>query len=327
MKEWAELPVSAHIKRMRAALAAVLPQWGLGAADLRFIFHGENTTFRAFTKRGSFLIRVARPGYHTPRETLSEMTWLEALHAETGLCPQPVRTRDGEFVVPLDQPDVFASHVCVFKWMDGTIVGRRLSNSTLIETGELTARFHQHAAGWKPPHKLDRPGWEIISGKQRTEENQLAWRLLPAEHRRFFGTVERDALHAYETLSHRRDIGLLHLDLHARNVLRTPRGLAAIDFDDCGFAPWVVDLAVSAAYWNTKQTERMQSLLHGYHQVREFPAHQLKYLPVLIAWRCAGVCLWVTARAESNAMFRARLKPIQDNLLKTARSALTRSYT
>ena len=326
MKPWNELPVAEQVKRMRGVLATVLPRWGLGKAELRFIFHGENTTFRARTKRGDFLIRVARPGYHTPEETLSELAWLESLHAETGLCPQPVRDSDGEFIAVLDANDVYASHVCVFRWTDGVIVGRRTGRKTLIETGELIGRFHNHSAAFKPLKKLQRPSWQRMTGTDPEPEAATSWKLLPAEHRRQFRAIQRWALPTYASIAHRRDIGLIHADLHSHNLLRTPNGLAAIDFDDCGFAPWVMDFAVAGAYWNKDQPDRLAWMLEGYQRQREVSMHQLQHLHLLIAWRLAGVCLWVTARAQENETFRPRLLKIQDNLLRQARGALERDY-
>ncbi|MCB9894857.1 MAG: phosphotransferase [Planctomycetes bacterium] len=327
MKDWADLPVSAQVRRIRGALADVLPRWGMRDAELRFIFHGENTTFRAHTRRGDFLVRVARPGYHTISETLSELAWLTDLHAGGIACPNPVASRDGELVIALDEPGVGASHVCVFEWVEGTIVGRRLGRSTITAIGELMARLHEHAAGWKRPRGFDRTGWLVMTGQQPTPETQATWKLLPAEHRREFQAIRRAAMRAYESLSHPRDIGLLHADLHSRNVLHTSDGIAAIDFDDTGFAPWVTDLAVASAYWNERQTERMGWMLEGYHRVREFPAHQLQHLPTLIAWRIVGVTLWATARSQSNAFFRKRLKSLQDAMLKMAREARARTCT
>lgn len=326
MKDWADLPVSAQVKRTRGVLADVLPQWGLGKAELRFIFHGENTTFRAHTNRADFLVRVARPNYRTISEAESELHWLTDLCAETGLCPQPVKTRDGQFVVKLSAKHVFASHVCVFRWMDGVVVGRHMSAATLRETGEMMARLHEHAAFWKPPKSFDRPGWQRMANAEGSKENEATWKLLPPEHQREFRAIGRKAVAAYEKLSRRGDIGLLHADLHRRNVLRTKGGLAAIDFDDCGFAPWVTDLAVAAAYWNKDQRKRFQWMLEGYQRVREFPPHQLQDLSLLIAWRLAGVCLWATARAQNNATFRATLSETQDALLRLARGALDRHY-
>ena len=327
MNDWADLPVAAQVRRIRGTLCQMLPRWGIGDAEVKFIFHGENTTFRANTRRGDFLVRVARPGYHTMRETRSELAWLTDLHAHGIACPRPVATRDGELVLPLDAQGVFASHVCVFEWVDGTIVGRRLGRQAITGIGELMGRLHEHAAGWKRPRGFDRPGWLVMTGQQPTAETQAAGKLLPAEHRREFEVIRRAAMRAYKSLSHPRDIGLLHADLHSRNVLHTRRGIAAIDFDDTGFAPWVTDVAVASAYWDERQVERFCWMMDGYHRVREFPAHQLKHLSTLIAWRIVGVTLWVTGRAESNTFFRARLKSIQDAMLKLARGARARTYT
>ena len=91
-----------------------------------------------------------------------------------------------------------------------------------------------------------------------------------------------------------------------------------IDFDDCGFAPWVYDAVVAVAYRKDPSGECFDTMMEGYHRVREFPAHQLKFVPLLIAARLASVSVWVSARARNNAFFRSRVDEIRGNLLKQA---------
>lgn len=323
MKPWAELPVAAQVKRIRRALDGMLPQWGMREPDLRFIYHGENTTFQATTSRGSFLIRVHRLGYNSPRETESELIWLEALD---GLGPRPVRARDGELVARVNTPGVAASHVCVFRWIEGKIIAHRFSLQTGAEVGSLMARLHEHASSWRQPAHFTRHDWRRMSMFTDEAAPPEVWELLPAEHRREFESVKKAVVPVCRGLSRSGGAGLLHADLHGFNVLRTDHGLAAIDFDDCGFAPWVYDVAVTCGFWRSHHREKYAALMEGYHRVREFPDGQLQHLPLVIAARLAGVCLWLTGRAQENAKFRKDLRENQDRLLRRVREALARKF-
>jgi Ser/Thr protein kinase RdoA (MazF antagonist) len=324
MKPWAELPVSAQVKRIRRALDNVLPAWGLGNAELRFIFHGENTTFRATGAAGSVLVRAHRAGYNTPEQTRSELAWVEAVHRDTGLASRPLTTREGSFIAQLKVPSVPMSHVSVLEWQEGKVLGTHFGDETVREMGEIVARLHEHAVQWRRPTWFSRPKFGF--GEEFTDANP-SWLLLPERHRRFVAEFKDDAARAFKALVGRGETGLLHSDLHGRNMLRTPRGLRVIDFDDCGFRPWVQDIAVACAFWDRRQPERLAALLQGYHRVRDLPSRHLDGLPLFVAARLAGVALWVTGRAQENARFRSDLRKNQDRLFKRAREALARQYS
>jgi Ser/Thr protein kinase RdoA (MazF antagonist) len=187
--------------------------------------------------------------------------------------------------------------------------------------------LHKHATNWPRPREFKRHDWRRISMFTEAAAPRDVWDLLPDEHRREFAGVKTAAVRVCKRMSAGGDTGLLHADLHGFNVLRTDRGLAAIDFDDCGFAPWVYDVAVTCGFWRSRHRERYAALMEGYHRVREFPANQLQHLPLMIAARLAGVCLWLTGRAQENAKFRSDLRKNQNRLLKRAREALARQYS
>jgi Ser/Thr protein kinase RdoA (MazF antagonist) len=319
LKPWAELPVSAQVKRVRGALATVLPKWGLGTARLRYVFHGENTTFRAFAGRRSFLVRAHRAGYNTPEQTQSEMAWIEAVHRDTGLAAEPFHTRDDELIARLDMAGVPVSHVTVLNWLEGSVVGAQFSLETASEMGELIARLHLQAAAWRPPNWFSRP---VYGFGQEFSDSNFAWRGLPAKFRRLVEEFRHDAGQAFDTLVKRRETGLLHSDLHRRNMLRTGQGLRVIDFDDCGYRPWVQDIAVACAFWYEQPSRRLDALLEGYHRLRNLPSQHLDDLSLFVAARLAGVALWVVGRARENAQFRAREKAIVEDIFKRARTAL-----
>jgi hypothetical protein len=87
-----------QIARLRHLAVQALGAYPLVAPELRFIAHGENTTFRVDAMvaggRDRFLLRVHRPAAR-PTSRLrdrggSELDWLTALRADTGLSvPEP----------------------------------------------------------------------------------------------------------------------------------------------------------------------------------------------------------------------------------------------
>ena len=105
-----------QVARLRHLAVQALGAYPLVAPELRFVAHGENTTFRvdamAVGGRDRFLLRVHRPARHGQRldsaaAVGSELDWLTALRADTGLSvPEPFRTVSGELTTAAASPDV-----------------------------------------------------------------------------------------------------------------------------------------------------------------------------------------------------------------------------
>jgi hypothetical protein len=88
-----------QLARSRHLAVQALGAYPLADPELRFVAHGENTTFRVDAMvaggRDRFLLRVHRPARHgrrldTAAAVGSELDWLTALRADTGLSvPEP----------------------------------------------------------------------------------------------------------------------------------------------------------------------------------------------------------------------------------------------
>jgi hypothetical protein len=120
-----------QITRLRRLAVRALDAYPLTDPQLRFVTHGENTTFKveASTDDGTverFLLRVHRPGRHgrfvdADAAIRSELRWLMALRAQTDLSvPEPLLTRDGELTTTAAAAGVPQPRTCsVLRWMDG----------------------------------------------------------------------------------------------------------------------------------------------------------------------------------------------------------------
>jgi Ser/Thr protein kinase RdoA (MazF antagonist) len=79
----------------------------------------------------------------------------------------------------------------------------------------------------------------------------------------------------------------MHADLHHRNVLFQRGAAGAIDFDDCGFGPWLYDLAVplTALQGHPDYPVLRQALLAGYRRHRPLSPEHEALLPRFLALR------------------------------------------
>ena len=98
---------------------------------------GENSTYRLDLPRGSFALRVHRPGYRTADMIRSELAWMEALSGAGVSTPTAVRTIAADVVATLPT-DTGERHVSVsgasrpFPPLRRSISPRRKSSTTRL---------------------------------------------------------------------------------------------------------------------------------------------------------------------------------------------------
>jgi Ser/Thr protein kinase RdoA (MazF antagonist) len=294
---------------------------------LRFVSHGENTTFQVRATTGDgvverFLLRVHRPARHgrgidSTAAVRSELCWLTALRAETDLLvPEPLRTRDGELTTSASAPGVPEPRVCsVLRWMDGRMHTAAPRPVHLHRLGSAMARLHNHADSWRRPSDFVRIrwDWEAFFGDVMEYGGLNAarvWDLLPEELRRSF---ERVAVRSREVMARFGDgtdvVGLIHADLHLGNALFAGGEVRLIDFDDSGIGYRLYDVAV--ALWELRHHADYDAfsaaLVAGYTRHRPLPADHLAYLDTFIAVREVAFGLWYAGTARVNPVFREGL--------------------
>src|SRR5688572_15421163 len=162
MKPYLDLTVGGQFRRLRAAGTDACRQFCIDVAEMKNLNHGENTTFRVTDTSGEkHVIRIHRPGYQTFETIDSELTFLEAIQANTDLnVPKPRHTPSGEHIVQVSAKGVDGERYAVaFNWIDGKFVDERVTDRHMSLTGELTAKLHKFADEWNMPIGFKRRNW------------------------------------------------------------------------------------------------------------------------------------------------------------------------
>ena len=322
-----------QVARLRRLAAGALPAYPLVDPRLRFIAHGENTTFRVEAASGDrYLLRVHRPARHgrhvdSNAAIRSELQWLTALRFDTDLSvPEPVLTRDGELTTTASSAGVPEPRTCsLLRWMDGRIHTGSPRPVHLHRLGGAMARLHNQADGWALPEDFVRIRWDWDAFFGDSMEyggvsGARCWDLVPGELRSQFDRVASRAGRSMKQLGDGPGaVGLIHADLHLDNALFKRGDVRLIDFDDCGFGHRLYDIAV--ALWELRQRADYGSfraaLVAGYTQHRPLPSDQLEHLDLFIAVREVAFGLWFAGTAQVNPVFRDQL---DQELAGTARS-------
>lgn len=106
--------------------------------------------------------------------------------------------------------------------------------------------------------------------------------------------------------------GLIHADLHYGNVFFTESGIAAIDFDDLGFAHFAYDQAVTlTTYRRDKRYEHLREAYgEGYEKVRPLPKDWRERVEIFMAARLIFMVDWFFTRDDN-----PRLREYRDRAL------------
>ncbi|GAB4207198.1 MAG: phosphotransferase [Roseiflexaceae bacterium] len=330
MKPFQQLNSAGQVRRLARLGQTALQAYGVEGAQLTPLQHAENTTFRVAMPDGrQFVLRVHRTGRHNPEQVRSEMAWLAALRCDTDLLvPAPQTTASGDLLVLAEAPGVPEPRMCVlFGWMEGRFRNRSLTPARLAAVGELIGQLHRHAEQFVPPPGFMRWRADEFSDLVRistdgldaveTHVANLVGELIGPEHRSTVEATTARVRAARDTLGEGPDVfGLIHGDLHQWNYLFAGEQVAAIDFDDCGYAHYLYDLAVTihAVGRHPRAAELRAGLLAGYRRVCALPAEHEQLLDDFLALRRLQLMTWEIEQREAPA-FRESWLPYAQKVL------------
>jgi Ser/Thr protein kinase RdoA (MazF antagonist) len=295
----------------------------------------ENHTYRIDDPAtGSrFALRVHRPGYHSPGEIDSELTWLDALRADGVVeTPTVLPATDGRRVVSVRTPELGARNVVLFEWLPGTepdLDGGDAATTQFETLGAISARMHRHSRAWRAPAGFSRPRWDY--------EHTLGprghwgpWReglgIGPQERRQ----LERlDATIAARLRDYGRDearFGLVHADIRLANLLIDGEHVRVIDFDDCGFSWYMYDFATTVSFMedHPRVPELRDAWIRGYRSVADLDSATEAELETFVMLRRLLLVAWIgshhtfaTEAAELGAGFTAGTCALAEDYLST----------
>ncbi|MDF1661011.1 MAG: phosphotransferase [Planctomycetota bacterium] len=320
MQPFQNLTPRGQIRRLRTLLKSALKHYELPKYTLTKINHAENTTFRldlseavtlpSGAQEKSFLARVHRIGYQSEAGIRSELQWLEELGKQGFGTQQVLLTKDNQPLASAKAPGVDEAHFCsVLTWLDGRFYRKNPALSQISEMGRMTAKLHDMASQWTLPESFDRRTLDV-SGIFRDGEGQLdnpeIWGAFNTNQTALFLKIRDEYQERFDALNDGpRHYGLCHFDLHLGNILFKDRQAVPIDFDDCGFAPWITDLGVTMGHWmNAKERDKYKAaLLKGYQDQRSLDDLELDSLDLFIASRGVSAVLWGVDRSRVHKGF------------------------
>ncbi len=305
------LPIEQQIELARQVARRAVAEYGFPPdTELSLLKHRENSVFRVThpATGARTVLRVHRTGYQTEGSIISEFQWMAALKDAGVQTPATIRSRTGALVCVIDVPELSEPRLCdMLEWIDGDQPRDDDLAQSFRRLGELHARCHAHAEGWRLPAGFERQAWDDVAFLDgRHSIVAPAWEnwLLDDETRRLVLEMRaalREALRRWGKQPDR--YGLIHGDLMPENLIVSPTGVRLIDFDDCGFGWYLYDAASALLmyYLHDTYADLVAAWAAGYRTVRALSDADLAELPTFMALRCFYGLGWLHTRRNSKA--------------------------
>jgi len=292
-----------------SAAAAAAEAWGVRATAVEVISHTENVVCRVDRDtEAPLVLRLHRPGYNTRTELESEVVWVESLRSSGLSVPQQLPTTSGDHYIEVEVAGE-RRLVGMIGWIDGRPVEdlRSDDGSDVVahyrRAGELAAAIRVHNDAWVAPDGFCRRRWDAegLVGDSPVWGRFWDRDALSLEQRDLFTAARESLRERLGEISLGSDrFGMIHADLHLRNLMAEGDRLTMIDFDDAGWGYYVHELAVALhpAVGEPWFDEARSALLDGYTSVHPLAADEIDLLDVFLTVRALMIVSWLDDRPE-----------------------------
>ncbi len=229
-------------------LPQVLERYALDVVRHEHVRTSENVVLKLLARDGrAFALRIRKTAGAGSAHILSELAVLRDFGARAGATvPVPLPARDGRLFCPVAvEQETF--QCAIFSWVSGVhVAADQISPPQMAAMARAVAQLHAFSAAYRPPADFVRPvyddAWFFGPGTWSADPEFVA-RLAPdaAAYLQEANRTVRDRLRSFPRAPD--SFGLIHYDPHPGNFLFENDAAHLLDFDECGFGPYLFDLA------------------------------------------------------------------------------------
>jgi len=330
MLDISKLSYRKQVQLLKQLAVGALARYPITIKDISFINHGENATFRVTDSNDcKYLLRVCRNDYHTKEALLEELSWLRSLSKTKKFqLPTPVLSESKRLLENVSTTEIPEGRkVALFHWTEGRFLKKQISENQMTALGVLIAKLHAESVHSKVVHRRywDAEGLLGKDAKFGSIDNLDG---ATRDQQRIVTRARKALLKKFKAFETRypEKMGIIHADLHTGNFLFNNNGIAAIDFDDCGFGFFGYDVAIPIMSLDRfknlgrkKKTLLKEALFSGYRQIRPWTKEDEAMVDHFILARRLLMLGWVNSRSDNPELkkyFKGALKRTINHLLK-----------
>lgn len=243
------------------------------------------------------VVKFYRPGRWSREQILEEHRFLLDLVEHEVTVVAPLELPNGETLATDEEIGI---HFAVFPRIGGRTPDE-LDDDQLLQMGRLLARLHNVGQICDAPSRLrlDPATYGRANLAFLLEED-----LLPASGRERYRMLVERICEVSEPWFAAAGYQRIHGDCHLGNVLQGRTGLFLIDFDDMVRGPCVQDLWLVVPGHDPSARAKLEMLLEGYEQMRDFDRRALRLIEPLRALRVVHFSAWIGRRRADPAFQR-----------------------
>ncbi len=292
-----------------AALTTLNAYWGLSDCAITCIQHFQNSTFRVdIPSLGlRYALRVNRPIAQNAANIHSELLWLVALSRDTDLhIPVPVPTKQGALFAEATYRHITRIYT-LFHWLDGVMLDQELTLAQMEAVGVFMGKLHNHSAQWTPPQGFTRKALEW-DGQMHEHYMNIATHgsatVTPHMWEIFAQTRQKVEPMMLSLGKDPQVYGLIHNDIYQKNMLFVGDSVRVLDFDNCGWGHYLLDIGVTLAklIHHNDYAAKRDALLYGYRRHRQLSQEHAAMIDVFIAARLLLLTLYLAGQLQHPGM-------------------------
>lgn len=162
----------------------------------------------------------------------------------------------------------------------------------LKKVGRLLAHIHNIGARTQAKHRpqMDTSyygGWSTLDFLQNWIAPELIGR---------YNSAAENILSSLDSLQPQKEFIRIHGDCHRGNLLHNGDAFMIVDFDDFCNGPVIQDYWMLVSGDQDMAQEEATLFLDGYEELREFPHHQLEWIPIYRGLRIISYAGWIARR-------------------------------
>lgn len=284
MQPFNTLPYKDQLSILSRLAIKALTQYGLERARIDLLQYEDNAVYRITSPDNEyFVLRINAVDGHQLTAQQSEMQWLMALRNETNLAvPEPVVNHNDQFITTVASKELAEPRHCVLlRWVPGDFAMPGIQPAIMEQIGTFTAHLHRHSEHFIVPADFTRLrwDWQQLFGTGSVLQDKKIMSSLTHHQQNVLMMVSRQMLAIFDRVE--KDVslwGLIHGDLHRDNILIDRHRIGVIDFDDCGWGYYWLDIAaVLDSFYRRIATspqdyaQLRDAYLAGYDRVRALP--------------------------------------------------------
>lgn len=237
-------------------------------------------------KLSRVIAKFYRPGRWSKDCILEEHQFLDELRSEGLTAINPLVQKNKSTL-----NTVHGMHVAFFPKVQGRMPEEFLKND-LKQVGRKLALLHNVGAQKDFEH---RPYLGILPDSMWDHLDLLQEKVVPELWSRY-EKAATEILIRFEDLVDPNEFLRIHGDCHRGNILSNGQDFFFVDFDDCMMGPAAQDFWMLFSSSDSKEEE--EEIISGYEELREFPDHQLGWIPLLRGLRIISYAAWIARRWE-----------------------------